>query len=297
MSVTQDEQSPGLSRFFKEIAAFRPLPREREQSLADRRDPHARDELVRCNLSFVVKVAKEFHPCRVPLEDLLHEGSLGLIEAAHRFDGSRGVKFITYARWWIRKKILFALGEQSTLVTIPDHRRRLLRRIHKERGSLERLAGRSLDWEEVGDLSSRSRAEVARILEAQHNEVSVHADDHGDAPPLSERLADTRSASAEEELIRSELTQRLEDAMARLTSRQRRVLSARFGLDGGPVLTLRELGLQEGISRERARQIERESLLRLRKLLRRVPASSRTGERRYGSVANTRPLRVGLRAS
>jgi RNA polymerase nonessential primary-like sigma factor len=159
------------------------------------------------------------------------------------------------------------------------------------------LEGRRLGWDEVGDLSFRTRAEVARILEAQHSEVSVHAGDRDDVPPLSERLADTRAASAEDELIRSELTERMEEALARLTNRQRRVLSARFGLDGGPVLTLRELGLQEGISRERTRQIEKESLLRLRKLMRRPPESSRTSERRYGSVANTRPLRVELRAS
>jgi RNA polymerase sigma factor (sigma-70 family) len=297
MSATRNDQSPGLSRFFKEIAAFPPLPRDREQDLAGRDDPRARDELVRCNLSFVVRIAKEFQSCGVPLEDLLHEGSLGLIEAARRFDGSRGLKFITYARWWIRKKILAALAEQSTLVSVPDHRRRLLRQIKKEREALERRAGRQVGWGEVGDLSSRPRSEVARILEAQHSEVSVHAHGYGDAPPLSERLADPRAASAEEELIRSELTQRMEEALARLTSRQRRVLSGRFGLDGSPALTLREMGAQEGISRERARQIEQESLIRLRKLMHRSPAISRTHERRYGSVTNTKPLRVERRAS
>ena len=296
MSVTQRDPHPSLSRFFKEIAAFSPLPREREQTLASRSDSDARNELVRCNLSFVVMIAREFRQCGVPLEDLLHEGSIGLIKAARRFDAGKGVKFITYARWWIRKEILRAVGEQASLVSVPDHRRRMLRRIHDERASYERRLGRQLEWDEVGDLSSRSRDELNRILEAEHSEVSVHASGRGEMPPLCDRLADPRVASAEEELIRSELMQRMEDALDRLSSRQRRVLSGRFGLDGSPVLTLRELGAREGISRERTRQIERESLLRLSKLMRR-PTESPRGGGRYDPVTSERRLRVERQAS
>jgi RNA polymerase sigma factor (sigma-70 family) len=292
MFTTKHEPNPNLVRFFREISAFQPLSPARERKLAAQRDERARDELVRCNLAFVAMIAREFHPCSVPFEDLLHEGSLGLIEAARRFDASKNVKFITYARWWIRKEILRALGTQSTLVSIPDHRRRMLRRIRGERDSHERRLGRKLGWGEVGDLSSRTRAEVARILEAKHSVVSVHDAGNGEVPPLSERLADPGAASAEEELIRTELTQRMEDALSRLSGRQRRVLSGRFGLGGGPVLTLRELGAREGISRERTRQIERESLLRLRTLLRRRPARSDAGAGRYGSVTNERQPRV-----
>jgi RNA polymerase primary sigma factor len=295
MSATHSDPNPGLSRFFKEIAAFSPLPREREQTLASRSDSEARDELVRCNLSFVVLIAREFRQSGVPLEDLLHEGSIGLIKAAQRFDAGKGVKFITYARWWIRKEILRAVGEQASLVSVPDHRRRMLRRIHDERASYERRLGRRLEWDEVSRLSARTRDEVDRILEAEHSEVSVHAAGHGELPPLSDRLADPRAGSAEDELIRSELMQRMENALARLSGRQRRVLSGRFGLDGSRVLTLRELGAREGISRERTRQIERESLIRLGRLMRRSPESSRGG--RYGQVTNEGRLRVERRAS
>jgi RNA polymerase sigma factor (sigma-70 family) len=296
MSATRSDPSPAVSRFFTEASAFEPLPREREQSLARRSDRSARDELVRCNLGFVAMIAREFHPCGVPFEDLLHEGSLGLIEAARRFDAGRGVKFITYARWWIRKEILRALGEQSTLVSVPDHRRRMLRRMHLERESLERRMGRRLEWEDVVNHSSRSRSEVDRILEAEHQEVSVHAAGPGDSLSLSERLADTRTPSAEEEVIRLEMTERMEEALGRLSDRQRRVLCARFGLGGHPVLTLRELGLLEGVSRERARQIEQEGLLRLRKLMHRRRPLSRPLERGYGLVTNGERSDVERRA-
>jgi RNA polymerase sigma factor (sigma-70 family) len=206
------------------------------------------------------------------------------------------VKFITYARWWIRREILRALDEQATLVNVPDHRRRMLRRIQDERASFERRLGRRLEWEEVGDLSCRSEAEIARILEAEHSEISVHAGADGETAPIAERLADPRAASAEEELIRAELTRRIEEALARLSSRQRRVLSGRFGLGDSPVMTLRELGEREGISRERTRQIERESLDRLRRLMNRRPAAVGAGGR-YGPATNGRRLGVERRAS
>jgi RNA polymerase primary sigma factor len=287
MAGPYNEHSPSLSRFFKEISDFEPLSREREGTLASRGDRRARDELVRSNLGFVVTVAKEYRSHGVPFEDLLHEGTLGLLEAARRFDGTKGVKFITYARWWIRKEILRALNEQTSLVTVPDHRKRMLRRIHIERETLERQLGRHLAWEELCAHSSRNTAEVERIRQAEHREVRIDDSEvnGGHGSGLFERLADPRDESAEDRMIRTQLRQRMTQALGLLSRRQRRILSGRFGLDGGRVQTLRELGVQEGISRERTRQIERESLKRLTKLMMRRGHNRSCARAGYGLVS------------
>jgi RNA polymerase primary sigma factor len=260
--------NPALSRLFRELAPFSPLSREREAELGGRPDAKARNELVCSNLAFVVRVAREYRQREVPFEDLVHEGGLGLIEAARRFDPGKGVKFLTYARWWVQREILRALREQGSLIQIPDHRRRQLRRIRGEREDCESRAGRKLAWEEFCEVSSRSPADVARLREADPVELRL---DHGTSEQraaLVERLPDPRGVSVEERMIREELCERLATALARLPGKQRRVLAGRFGLAGGPALTLQEVGLREGVSRERARQIERDALTRLSRLIR-----------------------------
>jgi RNA polymerase primary sigma factor len=298
MAVPRNEHSPSLARFFKEMSALTPLTQERERLLASRRDANARDELVRANLSFVAMIAREYRSHGVPYEDLLHEGAVGLTEAARRFDGKKGVKFITYARWWIRKEILRAVSEQSSLVSIPDHRKRLLRRLHLERTSLQSKLGRRLTWEEVSALSSRTPGEVDRIREAEHIPVWLdHSREADGKPALVERIADPRVESAEKELIRNELRERVEDALGSLTQRQRRILASRFGLDGERAMTLREIGAREGISRERTRQIEHDSLIRLSKLMLRKSRERGGPRARLGPRANGRRQAVERRAS
>ena len=121
MSSTRSHHNPTLTRYFSEIRHYPPLTREQEGMLSRNVQggcKTSRDELVEANLSFVVKVASEYRNLGLPFEDLLNEGNLGLIEAAHRFDATKGTKFITYAIWWIRKSILKALGDRSALVRV-----------------------------------------------------------------------------------------------------------------------------------------------------------------------------------
>ena len=123
MDLNQKERSSVLSRYFAEIREYPLLSKEQEQTLAKdvrRGCKEALDELIESNLSFVVKVASEYRNLGLPFEDLLNEGNIGLIEAAHRYDASKGTKFITYAIWWIRKSILKALSEHSNLVRVPN---------------------------------------------------------------------------------------------------------------------------------------------------------------------------------
>lgn len=238
-------------------------------------DCPSRDELVRRNFGFVVTVAKEYRRVGLPLEDLIGEGIVGLIQAVRRFDSSKGVKFLTYARWWIRKEILRSISEQTAIVSVPDHRRRQLRDVSSDRNRYAQELGREPSWEELCRISERDPEEVVRILQAELTEIRLdHPSGSGEWSPMLERLSDSRLQGADELLIRQQLCSRVQHAMRRLPERHRRVLTARFGLDGHQSRTLREVGTQEGISRERTRQIETEAIERLRRSLTRRPAAA-----------------------
>ncbi|MCZ6600738.1 MAG: sigma-70 family RNA polymerase sigma factor, partial [Acidobacteria bacterium] len=133
------DRNPTLSRYFSEIRNYPILTREEEMGLGKRiekghRQP--RNKLVESNLSFVVKVASEYRHLGIPFEDLLNEGNIGLIEAAHRYDHRKGTKFITYAIWWIRKSILKALSEQSNLVRVPNYQMKKVRAVRNTEKAL-----------------------------------------------------------------------------------------------------------------------------------------------------------------
>jgi RNA polymerase primary sigma factor len=233
-------------------------------------DPASTDATVQENLPFVASVAQEYRHLGVPFEDLLNEGTLGLIEAARRFDGQRGVRFTTYAVWWIRKFILKALSDQSTLVRVPDHRRREIQEIRERGADLERRLGRRPRPDELYRELRRERADVERSLSFQHFEISLEERlGREGSRSIGECLADPSGDNPEDALLRREMEDRVAKAVKTLSQRTWRVLRDRFGLEGERPMTLREIGTREGISRERARQLEREALGRLGHVLRR----------------------------
>ncbi|HNX19463.1 MAG TPA: sigma-70 family RNA polymerase sigma factor, partial [Acidobacteriota bacterium] len=143
-----------LSRYFSEIRAYPLLTKEQEQQLAHRvrkGDKDAFEHLVASNLSFVVKVASEYRNLGLPLEDLLNEGNLGLIEAARRYDPEKGTKFITYAIWWIRKAILKALAEQVNLVRVPTYQMKKVKQVREAEHTLRKELGRAPERHEISD--------------------------------------------------------------------------------------------------------------------------------------------------
>ena len=171
MDVSTKERSSVLSRYFTEIREYPLLSKEEEQKLArcvKAGDKDALNELIESNLSFVVKVASEYRNLGLPFEDLLNEGNLGLIEAAHRYDAGKGTKFITYAIWWIRKSILKALSERSSLVRVPSYQMKKVREIRETERSLSRTLGRKPDRAEVSAELERSLAKVDQVLSLIH---------------------------------------------------------------------------------------------------------------------------------
>ncbi len=145
MDSRQNDRSSVLARYFSEIRHYPLLSKKQEQSLAANIKNGCKaslKELIESNLSFVVKVASEYRNLGLPFEDLLNEGNVGLIEAAHRYDATKGTKFITYAIWWIRKSILRALSEHSNLVRVPTYQMKKVREIRDAENSLRRTLGR-----------------------------------------------------------------------------------------------------------------------------------------------------------
>jgi len=221
----------------RDIAGSDPLPRAREAELAHRwrqaGDRQALEALVRANLRFVVSVAKRYRNRGLPLEDLVNEGNLGLLRAAERFEPDRGVRFISYAVWWIRQAILRALS-RSEAPLLPEVGRPRTRSGRDDR-STRRLRIVSLD-DPAGDRAGER---------------------------LRDLVADERVPPPDAELERRRRRDRMDARLATLPEREERVLRMYFGLDDGTQAGLAEIGTTLGVSRERARQIKARALARL----------------------------------
>lgn len=244
-------------------------------------------ELVEANMPFVFKVARQYQNVGIPLEDLRHEGIVGLIEAARRYDPERGTKFSTYAVWWIRRAILKALTEQSKLVKVPEYQTRRLREVREAEWSLRLVLGRAPGRDEVSRrVAGGLRAvQAAQRIPVREVSLSTVVTTDGRGTPLGETLADGVTPSPEEKLLRKEARRLLHAALGRLTDRERLVLKHRFGLEGGSCLSLLETGTAMGMSRERVRQIQDRAVERMRRaLLRRFVAAPSRGTYRYAGA-------------
>ncbi len=281
-----------LSRYFTEIREYSLLTRDQERELAERvrdGDKDAFEHLVAANLSFVVKVASEYRNLGLPLEDLLNEGNLGLIEAARRYDPTKGTKFITYAIWWIRKSILKALAEQVNVVRVPTYQMKKIRELREAERMLREELGRTPDRGELSEKLEVSVKKVDQVLQVRSREMSID-DTVGkeQKTPVSDFLVDKGTESPESELLKREGTELVTVALEMLNEQERLVVKHRFGLDGCPVLTLKEIGEQMGVSRERVRQIETQAKERLRRLFARPRGLRAAARRRVARLVRRR---------
>ena len=297
MDSTSHDRSTVLSRYFSEIRSYSLLTRDEEVSLAKRvlkGDRQSLNDLIESNLSFVAKVASEYRNLGLPFEDLLNEGNLGLIEAAHRFDHRKGTKFITYAIWWIRKAILKALSEQSNLVRVPNYQMKKVKEVRDVERNLRKELGRKPKREEICNHLDASISKVDEILQFGLKEVSLD-DKVGKEKDssISDYLVDKRSIDPEDELIKYESNSLVQSALGYLSDQEQVVITYRFGLKNNKVLTLKEIGERMGISRERVRQIESQAKTRLRKAFARSRAISAPSKSIYPN--RTLPKRVGPR--
>src|ERR1041384_5920972 len=264
--VSFDEGS--LDQYLREISQYPLITREDEVSLAQRirvGEAEALDKLVRSNLRFVVSVAKKYQNQGVSLSDLINEGNLGRIRAAHKFDETKGIKFISYAVWWIRQAILQALAEQSRIVRVPLNRAGTLHRIGKRSNSLLQELGREATHAEIAHGMDISEEEVAKTMALSQTHLSLDAPlTPGEDNKLLDYLPDTLNPTPDEQTFEKALTESIEEALSHLKERESKILRLYFGLDGNEPMTLEEIGSQLGITRERVRQLKEKALARLR---------------------------------
>jgi RNA polymerase primary sigma factor len=228
-------------------------------------DQEALDKLVRSNLRFVVSVAKKYQNQGVSLSDLINEGNLGLIRAAHKFDETKGIKFISYAVWWIRQAILQALAEQSRIVRVPLNRAGTLHRIGKRANTLLQELGREPTHEEIAEGMDITEEEVAKTMSISQTHLSLDAPlAPGEDNKLLDYLPDNLNPTPDEQTFEKALTESIEEALSHLKEREAKILRLYFGLDGNEPMTLEEIGSLLGITRERVRQIKEKALSRLR---------------------------------
>jgi len=264
--TTYDEGS--LDQYLRDISVYPLINREEEVALAQRirlKDQEALDKLVRSNLRFVVSVAKKYQNQGVSLSDLINEGNLGLIRAAHKFDETKGIKFISYAVWWIRQSILQALAEQSRIVRVPLNRAGALHRIGKRASTLLQELGRQPTHLEIAEGLDITEEEVAKTMLISQVHLSLDAPmTPGEDNRLLDYLPDNTNRTPDEQTFDKALSEAIEESLAGLKERESKILRLYFGLDGQDPMTLEDIGTLLGITRERVRQIKEKALLKLR---------------------------------
>lgn len=257
-----------LDVYLREISRYPLITQADEVALAQRiraGDQEALDTLVRSNLRFVVSVAKKYQNQGVSLSDLINEGNLGLIRAAHKFDETKGIKFISYAVWWIRQSILQALAEQSRIVRVPLNRAGELHRIGKRTSALQQELGRAPTASEIAEGMDLAVEDVERTMAISQGHVSLDAPViAGEDARLSDYLADSGDRAPDADAIAHALTESIESCFKELREREAKILRLYFGLDSPEPMTLEEIGAMLGITRERVRQIKEKALQRLR---------------------------------
>jgi RNA polymerase primary sigma factor len=231
----------------------------------ERGDLEARDQMIERNLGLVHALARTYRGRSVPFEDLVQEGTIGLMKAVERFDHRREVKFSTYAVWWIRRSILDALAG-SKVIRIPPKANRQLAAVRRSEAELERLGPRRASDAEIAERTELDRTTVRSLRAAPRVTASLDAPAADDAMPLCDLVADERVADPSAATIELEGRQEVSAMLRLLPERHRAVLTHRYGLDDSAVHSHEEIGKVLGVGAERSRQIEREALQRLRSL-------------------------------
>jgi RNA polymerase primary sigma factor len=257
-----------LDQYLYEVSQTPLLTPQQEMAIArlvQAGDAEAMQELIKRNLRFVISVAKKYQNRGLGLSDLIGEGNLGLLTAARKFDPDQGVKFISYAVWWIRQSILAALARQGRTVRVPLNRTADLSRITRISEALRQGLRREPTPEEIAAETGLA-VDVVRSLSAL-NTVEVRLDaplDPDNERSMIERFIADEQGDPEEQAMERFLSEQIDTALSTLTPRDAKVLRLYFGLDGGREHTLEEIGGMLGVTRERVRQLRDRALKRLR---------------------------------
>jgi RNA polymerase primary sigma factor len=262
------EEQGALDQYLRDVSRHELITPEEEIELGHRAragDEEAVQRLARANLRFVISVAKKYQNRGVSLIDLIQDGNVGLVTAARKFDPDQGVKFISYAVWWIRQAILSSLANQGRAVRVPLNRASDLARIFRERERLKQELRRDPSIQELAEAAKLTPQVVESLQTLNAAEIRLDAPiGETDDSQLVERFIAEEAAEPEEIVEDRMLADQIEEALATLSPRDARVLRLYFGLDGGREHTLEEIGNMLGVTRERVRQLRDRALKRLR---------------------------------
>ena len=258
-----------VSLYLKDINRIPLLSREEETELAHKAakgDKEAKDKIVRANLRFVVSIAKKYQNNGLDLLDLINEGNIGLMTAIERFDVSRGYHFISYAVWWIRQAILKAISEKTKMIRLPLNRVNELMQIEKARNKVSGGKSEEEELKEIAEMVYMKPEEVKELLAISRDLLSLDSTikmDNSGSTTIGDIVEDNRYESPEDVAVYENMKYEIDEVMKTLTEREREVLMYRFGLNGQPSMSLREVGDMFNLTKERIRQIEKKAIQRL----------------------------------
>ena len=262
-----------IGLYLREISQVPLLTPAEEVKLAaqiKRGNRRAREKMIKANLRLVVKIAHDFSTFGLPLLDLISEGNIGLMKAVERFDPKKGGKLSTYASWWIKQSIKRALANQSKTIRLPVHLVDKIGKIRRVANRMTEELGREPTSEELAEELGLAVAKVTHLKNVAVRPASLDAKiSADDETPFGDLVGDERAEDPFATLRDKDLRDEIVDLLDVLDARERKIISYRFGLDGGRERTLEEVGGKFGVTRERIRQLQNIALLKMRKALRR----------------------------
>lgn len=264
-----NRDSATLEKYFNEVSKIELLTAEEEVDLAKRikkGDQLALEKLVKANLRFVVSVAKQYHHNKVPLNDLINEGNLGLIKAAKMFDETKGFKFISYAVWWIRQSIMQALDNHARMVRVPSNKLTSLSKIYRAETSMEQQFERQPTEEELADFLGVEVSEIKSTNAASLRQSSLDAPfEEGESNSLLDVIDNPDAESSDSNLVNQDsLATELHRLLSILTEREREIIKLSFGIGCEYSQSFEDIADNLGLTRERIRQIKENALKKLR---------------------------------
>ena len=265
-SIT-DRKDASLGIYFKDVSKLSMITSEKEVELTKRiklGDKAAANELVTANLRFVISVAKQYQNKGLDLVDLIQEGNIGMLEAAYKFDETRGYRFISYAVWWIRQSIMRAISEQCRTVRVPMSQIVNMSKINKMSEKFEQNNGRAPSMEEIEEETNLDRKKINMSLASTYRSVSLESPLRDeDVGCLLDVLPNDNSESTDTTALKSDLILEIERILSKLSYREQDVLRMSFGI-GVQAMSNDEIANRFGIGGERIRQIQHSAINHIR---------------------------------